>query len=108
MRREALQRAWSEFLQEHPIVLAPLFTTRPFAPGADLGADQAREILDGMRMVVAVNLLGLPSVAVPVGTANGLPQGVQLIGARYREDLCLDAAEAVEQVRGVLTPIDPR
>jgi hypothetical protein len=33
---------------------------------------------------------------------------VQIIGARYREDLCLDAAQAVEDQLGVLTPIDPR
>jgi amidase len=36
-----------------------------------------------------------------------LPQGVQLIGPRYREDLCLDAAQAIEDRLGVLTPIDP-
>ena len=40
-------------------------------------------------MVVAVNILGLPSCAVPVGADGGLPQGVQLIGGRYREDLLL-------------------
>ncbi len=47
-------------------------------------------------------------MAVPVGVANGLPLGVQLIGPRFREDLCLDAAEAIEQVLGVLTPMEPR
>ena len=60
-----------------------------------------------MRLVLAVNALGLPACAVPVGTANGLPQGVQLIGDRYREDLCLTAAEAIEDRLGVVTPIDP-
>jgi amidase len=33
---------------------------------------------------------------------------VQIYGARYREDLCLDAAEAIEQRLGVVTPIDPQ
>ena len=61
-----------------------------------------------LRMIVAVNLLGLPAVAVPVGEANGLPQGVQVIGPRFREDLCLDAAEAIEERLGTITPIDPR
>ena len=59
-------------------------------------------------MIVAVNLLGLPAVAVPVGEANGLPQGVQVIGPRFREDACLDAAEAIEARVGTITPIDPR
>jgi amidase len=45
---------------------------------------------------------------VPAGVADGLPQVVQVIGPRFREDLCLDAAEAIEAACGVLTPIDPR
>jgi amidase len=61
-----------------------------------------------MRMVVTVNLLGLPAVAVPVGESDGLPQVVQIVGRRFREDTCLDAAESIEQRRGQLTPIDPR
>ena len=35
------------------------------------------------------------------------PVGVQVVGARYREDLALDAAEVIERAVGVLTPIDP-
>jgi amidase len=61
-----------------------------------------------MRMVVPVNILGLPTCAVPVGSDDGLPQGVQLIGARFREDLVLDAAQVVEERAPVLTPIQPR
>jgi amidase len=53
-------------------------------------------------------VLGLPAAAVPVGLAGGLPQGVQLIGPRWGEDLCLDAAATVEAAAGTLTPIDPR
>jgi amidase len=71
-------------------------------------AAAVRELLQAMRLVVTVNLPGLPAAAVPVGVASGLPQGVQLIGPRYREDLCLNAAEAIEERLGVLTPIDPR
>jgi amidase len=33
---------------------------------------------------------------------------VQIIGPRFREDLCLDAAAVVEAGTGPLTPIDPR
>jgi amidase len=58
--------------------------------------------------MAAVNALGLPAVAVPVGIARGLPQSVQVIGPRYREDVCLDAAAALEERVGIFTPIDPR
>lgn len=54
------------------------------------------------------NLLGLRSVVVPVQLIDGLPQVVQIIGPRYGEELCFDAAEAIEQHRGALAPIDPR
>jgi amidase len=81
----------------------------PFAVGRDLaGRDSIGALLRSMRLVVTVNLLGLPAVAVPVGVANGLPQSVQLIGARFREDQCLAAGEAIEAELGPLTPIDPR
>jgi amidase len=33
--------------------------------------------------------------------------GVQTIGPRFREDLCLAAADAIEARAGPLTPIDP-
>jgi amidase len=53
-------------------------------------------------MLYAVNLLGLPAAAVPTGLHDGVPIGVQIIGARFREDLCLDAAQAIENAVGVL------
>jgi amidase len=31
-----------------------------------------------------------------------------VIGPRYREDLCLDAAAALEERVGIVTPTDPR
>ena len=58
-------------------------------------------------MTMAANARGLPAVAVPVGVRDGLPQVVQVIGPRYREDLCLDAA-VLEDRLGILTPIDLR
>lgn len=76
--------------------------------GTDLGDGRVAETIRGMRMAMAVNALGLPAVALPVGTGDGLPQSVQVIGPRYREDLCLDAAAALEDRLGIITPIDPR
>ena len=39
--------------------------------------------------------------------ATGLPIGVLITGQRLREDLCLEAAEAIEARLGLATPIDP-
>jgi amidase len=62
-----------------------------------------------MAPVTPANLLGLPCACVPAGRdeATGLPIGVLLTGGRFREDLCLEAAEAVEARLGLPTPIDP-
>ncbi|MBI3797589.1 MAG: amidase [Deltaproteobacteria bacterium] len=107
--RNRLAREWTQFAQQYPLILGPISTVPPFPVGYDLAGKAAvQELLQSMRLVVSVNLLGLPSVAVPVGLAEGLPQAVQLIGPRYREDLCLDAAEAIEQQVGILTPIEPK
>jgi len=106
--RNGIARVWSEFHTRYPLVLGPVATIQPFEPGYDTrDAASVGKVLEGVRFVVLCNLLGLPAAVVPVGTSGGLPQAVQLIGARYREDLCLDAAEAIEDRLGVLTPIDP-
>ena len=70
-------------------------------------AARAAEAAQAQRLLVAVNLLGLPAVAVPAGRAAGVPLGVQVIASRYREDLALDAAEVIEARHGLPTPIDP-
>ncbi len=102
-----IARQWAQFFERYPLVLGPVSTEPPFTVGKDLAsADDTWEIFRSMRLVVTANLLGLPAAAV--GVANGLPQGVQVIGPMFREDLCLDAAEAIEEALGVLTPIDPR
>lgn len=108
MIRQSLLRAWGEFQQEHPLIVAPICTDIPFEVGKDRTAAEVAETVRGMRMAMAVNALGLPAVALPVGIGDGLPQSVQVIGPRYREDLCLDAAAALEERVGIITPIDPR
>src|SRR5262245_33120160 len=110
VERHGIARAWSVFMAERPLVLSPTWTELPFAHGFDsdtaAGAAAAKEL---MRPVVPANLLGLPSACVPAGRdeVTGLPLGVLITGPRLREDLCLEAAEAIEARLGVATPIDP-
>ncbi len=108
LTRQSVLRAWGEFQTEHPLIVAPICTDPPFDAGTDLGDGRVAETIRTMRMTMAVNALGLPAVALPVGIGNGLPQAVQVIGPRYREDVCLDAAAAIEDRLGSITPIDPR
>jgi amidase len=101
-------RDWMLFLERYPLVVGPVSTEPPFEVGFDTTtAARAGEVFTAQRLLVAVNLLGLPAVAVPTGVTDGLPLGVQVIGSRYREDLCLDAAEAIEAGQALPVPIDP-
>lgn len=107
--RFRVARAWREFFTSHPLIVGPTWTQPPFELGFDIvDAESAMKVLEGARFVLPANLLGLPAACVPTGVADGLPVGVQVIGDLFREDLCLDAAEVIEQATGVLTPIDPR
>lgn len=107
--RYKIARAWREFLTTYPLIVAPVWTQPPFPLGYDIqDAESAMKVIEGFRFVLPANLLGLPAACVATGVADGLPTGVQVMGDLFREDLCLDAAEAIEESVGVLTPIDPR
>jgi len=107
--RYRVARAWRQFMRDYPLVVGPTWTQPPFAHGFDIESPEtAMQVVELFRFVLPANLLGLPAACVPTGTANGLPTGVQVIGDLFREDLCLNAAEAVEESVGVLAPIDPR
>jgi amidase len=107
--RYRVAKAWREFFATYPLIVGPTWTQPPFKHGYDIESPEtAMNVVELFRFVLPANLLGLPAVCVPTGVANGLPTGAQVIGDNFREDLCLDAAEAIEQSVGVLTPIDPR
>jgi amidase len=108
MERAMIARAWNDLLEETPLILAPISTRQAFRVGCDLDPAWLAGWPAAIRTCVVVNLLGLPSVAVPVGESGGLPQVVQIIGPRFREDRCLDAAAAIEARVPRRTPIDPR
>lgn len=108
MTRQSVLRVWGDFQEIRPLIVAPVCTEAPFEAGTDLNEGRVAETIGTMRMVMAVNALGLAAVALAVGIGDGLPQAVQVIGPRYREDLCLDAAGAIQDRLGIITPIDPR
>ena len=76
--------------------------------GADLGGvDAVRQLFDSLRFTVLVSLLGLPAAVVPIVAGTGTPRAVQIVGPRFGEQSCLEAAAAVEQRLGAMAPIDP-
>lgn len=102
--RSRVLRNWLAFLETYPVILTPLSVKRTPAFNADLGGDAAvrRLFWNDLRFMSSINVLGLPAAVVPVGLAGRNPVGVQLIASRYREDLCLDAAAAIEAKVGIM------
>jgi len=107
--RSRLVRDWTQFMERIPLVLAPISSEPVYEHGFDIeSAARTAALWRECATMMAVPVLGLPAIAVPTGVDGGLPMGVQLIGPRFREDLCLTCAEAIEARANAITPIDPR
>ncbi|MEJ2089137.1 MAG: amidase family protein, partial [Gammaproteobacteria bacterium] len=105
--RSRLNRLWSEFFTDYPVVVGPTWCRTPWPADADLDPETGLDlILDTARFITPGNVLGLPSVALPTGVADGLPTGVQIYADLWREDLCLEAAALIEAEVDTPTPID--
>ena len=78
-----------------PAVAPPLAAPMVELPSGTLTADAAN-----VRGGALANLTGIPAISVPVGSSEGLPIGLQLQAAWGRDELLLDAAEALEQANG--------
>jgi amidase len=95
--RTALLREWLVFLEEYPVLVMPQLLGPLLEVDEDVRTSEDTErVWLSLMPSIAVNLLGLPSLLVPTGLFSGLPAGVQVISSRYREDVCLAAAEVVE------------
>jgi amidase len=106
--RARLVRDWTQFMERVPLVLAPICSEPVYKQGFDVeSAARTAALWRECATMMAVPVLGLPAVAVPTSVVAGLPMGVQIIGPRFREDACLDAADAIEARAGAITPIDP-
>lgn len=102
-RRAKYVRAWTTFMAEYPLVLTPFLPNPPFKWNRDEeGMEGVREVLGSAIWSYSMNFMGLPAGNVPAHFADGLPIGVQIVGRRFREDMILDACEAVEERTGVM------
>ncbi|MDH4147915.1 MAG: amidase family protein, partial [Acidimicrobiia bacterium] len=103
--RLTVLRRWTRLFETYDVVVMPVSAELAIAPAEDASsAQRCREILHAQTCLVAMNVLGLPSVAVPTGVAaDRTPVGVQIVADRFREDRALDAAEAIERATGPLT-----
>jgi len=106
--RSFLGRLWSEFFQHYSVAVGPTWTQTPWPSDADLDPEEGLQLVaDATRFILPANVLGLPAVAIPAGIGAGMPTSVQIYADLWREDLCLDAAQTIEDAVGAPCPIDP-
>lgn len=107
-RRASLARDWSLFLAEHPVLLAPVSAELPFPDGLDRTGDAGiARAFEANLLQVGLAPLGIPALTVTTGLVGRTPVGVQLVAARYREDLCLAAGAAIEAAGVPEMPVEP-
>ncbi|MDU6750799.1 MAG: amidase family protein, partial [Bradyrhizobium sp.] len=104
--RATYLRRWQAFMQEHPLVLCAVAMETALPYGVDIESEASVDRLYRSHVFLfATAYLGLPSISVPTGVHEGIPIGVQIVGPRFREDLVLDAAAAVEHAAAEAPPL---
>ncbi|WKG03967.1 amidase [Mycolicibacterium sp. HK-90] len=101
-RRAELGNLMGQFHDEYDLLVTPTMPRAPFAAGHEVPPEMA-----GSRwtkwtpFTYPFNLTQQPAASVPCGlTANGLPVGLQIVGARFADATVLQAAHAFEKVAG--------
>ncbi|NRB04924.1 MAG: amidase family protein [Rhodobacteraceae bacterium] len=100
-QRTFYARKWSVFMEDYPLVLTPFLLQPFFKPGRDAeGAEGVRDVLGCSHWSFVMSYTGLPAGSLPTHIADlpdgPQPMGVQIAGRRWREDLIVDAMEAIE------------
>ena len=88
--RRLIRDEFQSALEDTDAILGPTSPSTAFAIGQKLDDPVAMYLSD--IYTTAVNLAGLPAMSIPVGFADGLPVGMQLIGNYFDEAKLLQIA----------------
>jgi aspartyl-tRNA(Asn)/glutamyl-tRNA(Gln) amidotransferase subunit A len=110
LERGELGVAMQRFLAEHDLLVTPATAVPAFATGINHPAGEGDpRWIDWAGFSFPFNLTQQPAIAVPAGfTADGLPVGLQIVGAKYADALVLRAARAFEAACPQPMPEAPR
>ena len=96
--RRLIANDFVEAFKQCDVIMGPTSPTTAFRIG-EKAADPVQMYLSDIY-TIAVNLAGLPGMAVPAGFVDGLPVGLQLIGDYFSEAKLLNVAHRYQQVTG--------
>lgn len=98
--RTLVKRDFNAIFKACDFILAPVAPTVAYKIGEK--SSDPLEMYAGDICTVPVNIAGLPALSMPCGdNAEGLPIGMQLIGAPFCESMLLRAGFAYERERGI-------
>lgn len=79
------------------ILVTPTLAGPPPKIGELSGDDSTERIREIMQYTAQFNMTGQPAISLPIHTSkDGLPMGVQFVGAPYREDVLIRLAAKIE------------
>ena len=91
--RTLIRKDFTDAFEQVDVIACPTVPAPPFALG-ECDDDPLRMYLADIY-TISCNLAGLPGISVPSGEVDGLPVGLQLLGAPFDEATLLRAAAAV-------------
>lgn len=94
--RTLIVKDFEKAFSKYDLLLGPTTPTTAFKLGEKNHDPLAMYLSD--IATVAVNMAGIPGISIPAGLADGLPVGLQLIGAQKSERELLGAAAAIEEL----------
>nr|WP_033274745.1 amidase [Actinospica acidiphila] len=94
--RMDLGRRMGRFHDAYDLLVTPTLPVTAFEAGAEVPRGSGHRRWTGWTpFTYPFNMTQQPAASVPVGLADGLPVGLQLVAARHRDDLVLRAAHAL-------------
>jgi len=107
-KRATLLREWQLFLSKYPVLITPVSGELPFPQQLDVKSESDFEnIMRAQLTQLAIPALGLPALSVFTGFSDSSPVGVQLISARFREDILIAAGTDIERSGEQPKCVDP-
>jgi amidase len=108
VRRLTEARKWQLFFADYAVLLVPVSGELPFPDDLDRqGEEGFRRVWNAQLPMRAFPAVGLPGLVVTTGAIGSTPVGVQLVAARFREDLCLEAGIDIEARGERVAVVDP-
>jgi len=108
VERRSMSTAWNLLFTRYDLVISPTLNVLPFPVGQPFPNTGDGEPNFSWANTALFNLTRHPAITTPAALgASGLPAGLQIVAAHYRDDLVLRASAAFEGAQGRSFPVLP-